>query len=147
MWETIDRLRQKPKATRNQVAFLVALLVALVTAGAWSLTLPSRVTSMLPQSTSTVAAVSDAPSVWSSVVSLPASVRQLFVLPTGTTVDEKESPEIDEAPQTAGVWAMQATGTSAVRPSETTSQPRAVLIATSTTLITSTTTNVATTTD
>lgn len=42
LFQTLDNLRQKPKAVRNQYALGFALTLTLIIGGVWSLSLPAR---------------------------------------------------------------------------------------------------------
>jgi len=46
LFETLDRIRRKPKAVRNQYAFGAAVTFTLLIAGVWSLSIPARFASI-----------------------------------------------------------------------------------------------------
>ncbi len=53
-FEWLDRIRQKPKVVREQYAVFAALVIVGIIVGVWSLSLPSRLSSLLDEETGVV---------------------------------------------------------------------------------------------
>lgn len=95
-----DNLRTKPKAVRDQYAFLGAVCCTLMIGGVWSLSIPSRLSTFTTSATSTnVASVASAPlsGFFDQLKSQFKGVRKVVALPMATSTDSQTATATTEA--------------------------------------------------